>query len=108
MRDLFKDDDGGSNGIQAQMNDGTGRGREVKEAPLCAVCVVEAEIDGASEETIVKRGLRRVEKMDNGLTRKRREENEGRYPQYRKETALVRPRAKGFFGHESYADSRIP
>ncbi|KAI8678830.1 hypothetical protein NCS55_00605500 [Fusarium keratoplasticum] len=47
-------------------------GREVTEAPLCAACVVEAEVDDVREESVVvKRGLRRVERVDGGLTRRR-------------------------------------
>ncbi|ENH64209.1 hypothetical protein FOC1_g10013480 [Fusarium oxysporum f. sp. cubense race 1] len=34
-------------------------------------CVVEIEVDGVKEDNVVKRGLRRVEKVDGGLTRKR-------------------------------------
>lgn len=41
------------------------------EVPLCAACVVEIEVDGVKEDNVVKRGLRRVEKVDGGLTRKR-------------------------------------
>lgn len=41
------------------------------EVPLCAACVVEVEVDGVKEDNVVKRGLRRVEKVDGGLTRKR-------------------------------------
>lgn len=66
-------------------------GREVREAPLCAVCVVEAEIDGVSEEGVVKRGLRRVERLDGGVTRKRWEANanEERAQQCKHEGVLV-------------------
>lgn len=80
VQELFERGDGG-----------TGRGREVKEAPLCAICVVEAEIDGVSEEGIVKRGLRRVEKLDGGVTRKRWEvkSNEERALQWKQDNALV-------------------
>ncbi|UPK89988.1 hypothetical protein LCI18_000923 [Fusarium solani-melongenae] len=47
-------------------------GREVTEAPLCAACVVEAEVNDVREESVVvKRGLRRVERVDGGLTRRR-------------------------------------
>lgn len=52
-----------------------GGGKEVAEAPLCAVCVVEMEVDGVREEGIVQRGLRRTERFDGGVTRKRWEFN---------------------------------
>ncbi|PTD10235.1 hypothetical protein FCULG_00008719 [Fusarium culmorum] len=55
--------------------DGCG-GKEVDKVPLCAAYVVELELDGVKEETaVIKRGLRRVEKVDGGLTRKRWEAN---------------------------------
>ncbi|KAH6897193.1 hypothetical protein B0T10DRAFT_178964 [Thelonectria olida] len=42
------------------------------EAPLCAACVVEMEMDGVREEkVVVQRGLRRVDQVDGGLTRAR-------------------------------------
>lgn len=66
VRELFEK---GTAGVPGR--GGSGRGREVSEAPLCAVCVVEAEIDGVSEEAVLRRGLRRVDKMDGGVTRKR-------------------------------------
>lgn len=50
--------------------------REVTEVPLCVVCVVEAEVDGLEEEAVVQRGLRRVDKVDGGVTRKRWEVKE--------------------------------
>ncbi|KAJ3513071.1 hypothetical protein NM208_g15236 [Fusarium decemcellulare] len=53
-------------------------GKEVYEVPLCAACVVESEVDGVREESvIVQTGLRRVERVDGGLTRRRWEAKEG-------------------------------
>ncbi|KAH7162326.1 hypothetical protein B0J13DRAFT_517594 [Dactylonectria estremocensis] len=47
------------------------------EAPLCTACVVEMELDGVKEESVVvQRGLRRVDKVDGGLTRRRWEAKE--------------------------------
>ncbi|CAH0028362.1 unnamed protein product [Clonostachys rhizophaga] len=54
-----------------------GRGKELTEAPICAPCMVDSEVDGVTEEVLVKRGLRRVERYDAGVTRKRWEEREG-------------------------------
>ncbi|KAF7544538.1 hypothetical protein G7Z17_g9871 [Cylindrodendrum hubeiense] len=66
---LFRDDED---------EEATG-GREVMEAPLCAACVVEMELDGVKEESVVvQRGLRRVDWVDGGLTRRRWEAKEGR------------------------------
>lgn len=70
VKELFRDDETEESGT-----DGCG-GKEVNEVPLCAPCVVEVEIDGVKEESVaVRRGLRRVEKVDGGLTRKRWEAN---------------------------------
>lgn len=84
VRELFHE-----NGGSGRRDDGTGRGIEIKEAPLCAACVVEAEIDGVGEEGIVKKGLRRVEKMDGGVTRKRWEVKDATPGQQRKEKGQV-------------------
>ncbi|KAF4457486.1 hypothetical protein F53441_536 [Fusarium austroafricanum] len=66
VQDLFTD-----RGVDDGTREGCG-GREVSEVPLCAACVVEVEVDEVKEESIVvNRGLRRVEKVDAGLTRKR-------------------------------------
>jgi hypothetical protein len=66
VQDLFLDDE-----LEGQARDGCG-GKEVTEVPLCAACVVEVEVDGVTDQNVVvKRGLRRVEKVDDGLTRKR-------------------------------------
>jgi hypothetical protein len=68
IQDLFRDE-------EESERDGCG-GKEVNEVPLCAAYVVEVEVDGVKEESaVVKRGLRRVEKVDGGLTRKRWEAN---------------------------------
>ena len=75
VQELFARGDASGGGGGVGGGGGARRGREVREAPLCAVCVVEAEIDGVGEEGVVRRGLRRVEKMDGGVTRKRWEMN---------------------------------
>lgn len=69
MQALFHDNDRESDAA----------GREVMEAPLCAACVVELELDGVKEEaTVLQRGLRRIEKADGGLTRRRWEAKDGK------------------------------
>ncbi|KAJ9425587.1 hypothetical protein QL093DRAFT_1267437 [Fusarium oxysporum] len=65
VHDLFQE-----SGAEDRVKERCG-GREVTEVPLCAACVVEIEVDGVKEDNVVKRGLRRVEKVDGGLTRKR-------------------------------------
>ncbi|CAJ0553502.1 Ff.00g120140.m01.CDS01 [Fusarium sp. VM40] len=70
VQDLFLDDE-----LEGQARDDCG-GKEVTEVPLCAVCVVEVEVDRVTDQNVVvKRGLKRVEKVDGGLTRKRWEAN---------------------------------
>ncbi|KAK3357743.1 hypothetical protein B0T25DRAFT_579767 [Lasiosphaeria hispida] len=55
---------------------GRGKGREVEEVPLCANCLVEVDMDGLDKRSVVQKGLRRVDKADGGLSRKRWEERE--------------------------------
>ncbi|KND88012.1 hypothetical protein TOPH_07389, partial [Tolypocladium ophioglossoides CBS 100239] len=57
--------------------EGAARGREVMAPPLCAMCMVDVEVDGLSEEAVVQKGLRRVEAVDGGVTRKRWAMKEG-------------------------------
>ncbi|KAK3682738.1 hypothetical protein B0T22DRAFT_494391, partial [Podospora appendiculata] len=45
--------------------------REIAEVPLCANCTVEVDVDGLDEMSVVQKGLRRLEKVDGGLSRKR-------------------------------------
>lgn len=57
-------------------NDHTGNIRkstagEVFETPLCANCVVETEIDEVAEAEVLRKGLRRIEKTDGGVTKQR-------------------------------------
>lgn len=44
---------------------------EVGEVPLCANCAVEAEVDELDDGGVLQRGLRRVDAVDGGTTRKR-------------------------------------
>ena len=48
-----------------------GRAREISQVPLCAHCMVDVEVDGLAEPDLVRKGLRRVDKADAGLTRRR-------------------------------------
>lgn len=69
VAELFEDDD-------VVVAEGQGKGKEVEIPPLCAHCVVEAEVDGLSEEQVIEKGMERVEKYDGGLTRCRTKEKE--------------------------------
>ncbi|KAK3368234.1 hypothetical protein B0H63DRAFT_564974 [Podospora didyma] len=55
---------------------GTGRGREIAEVPLCANCLVEVDIDGLDERSVVQKGLRKVDRVEGGLSRQRWEARE--------------------------------
>lgn len=72
MQALFWEDDA-DEGVRRA----AGGGREVVEVPLCVGCVVDVEMDGVREDEVVRRGLRRVEVADGGLTRSRWEAKEG-------------------------------
>jgi hypothetical protein len=50
---------------------------EVMQPPLCAVCMIEVELDELSEEAVVQKGLRRVDKLDGGVTKRRWQVKEG-------------------------------
>jgi hypothetical protein len=53
------------------------RSREIVVPPLCAVCLVGTEIDEADDGTVIQRGLRRIDRVDGGLTRRRWEKKKG-------------------------------
>jgi hypothetical protein len=72
VRELYGD--GGGNGTKG--TEGEGGGREASEVPLCAACVVDAEIDDLSREQILERGLERIGEVDKGLTACRRQDRE--------------------------------
>jgi len=55
---------------------GRGKGREVEEVPLCANCMVEVDLDGLDEGMVVQKAVRRVERGDGGLGRRRWESSE--------------------------------
>ena len=44
---------------------------EVFDTPLCANCVVETEIAEVAEGEVLRKGLRRIEKADGGITKQR-------------------------------------
>ncbi|PHH62568.1 hypothetical protein CDD81_6883 [Ophiocordyceps australis] len=48
-----------------------GHGSEIEEPPLCAMCLVKVEVDGLDGETVVSKGLRRIDAVDGGVTRAR-------------------------------------
>ncbi|KAG6041366.1 hypothetical protein E4U41_004776 [Claviceps citrina] len=56
-------------------DDGDGReerrGEEMAQAPLCALCAVGCEVDSLDGRGILERGLRRIDLVDGGVTRRR-------------------------------------
>ena len=84
MSELFRDGDGEGQredlrsngrvrreGVTKEVERANGGAREVIEPPLCAVCVVECEVDGLDRGAVLQRGLRRIDRVDGGLTRRR-------------------------------------
>lgn len=66
--------------------------KEVLEAPLCAACMVEVEMDGVGEEkVVVQRGLRRVDQVDGGLTRARWEAKRATHIHGRRVPKVLQP-----------------
>ncbi|OHF02652.1 hypothetical protein CORC01_02048 [Colletotrichum orchidophilum] len=64
---------------------GKGNMREVEVPPRCAACYL-----GTEGEDVVQKGLRRVEKVDGGLSRARWDSGEGRAGQLRRAPAYIR------------------
>ncbi|KAI1417515.1 hypothetical protein F5Y13DRAFT_201117 [Hypoxylon sp. FL1857] len=74
LAELFDGDDGSRDEDET----GAGTGREIAQVPTCANCVVECEIDSANEQVVVQNALRRMDKVDGGMARKRWERKDGR------------------------------
>ena len=47
------------------------KGKEVDQVPLCVNCMVEVEVGELDEETLIEKGLSRVDRTDGGLSRRR-------------------------------------
>ncbi len=80
LRALFADVEDGDGEDGKNWRRRRGGGREVNEPPLCAMCVVGVEVDGLGRRAVLRKGLRRVDAVDGGVTRARRamkEEAEG-------------------------------
>ncbi|KAG6108543.1 hypothetical protein E4U13_006396 [Claviceps humidiphila] len=56
---------------QDATDEGQKRGVEMLQAPLCTLCAVECEIDSLDEHGIRQRGLKRIDVVDGGVTRRR-------------------------------------
>lgn len=50
---------------------GTKKGREIDRIPLCANCMAEVDIDHLDENSVVQKGLRRLDQRDGGMNRRR-------------------------------------
>lgn len=89
-RALFRDDADGPE----DAGDRRTRGREVREPPLCAVCMVDVEMDGLSDEAVVRKGLWRVDAADGDVTNKRWAMKEGSQTRHARadEVSLARTR----------------
>lgn len=72
MEDLFE---GNASGEQGQSTEwGKNKGREIDQIPLCAPCVEEVSRENASDDHLIPMALRRIDRFDGGLSRRRWEE----------------------------------
>jgi hypothetical protein len=55
---------------------GLSKGLEISDVPMCANCAVDIEMDELDRAAVVQKALRRVDKTDGGLGRKRWERRE--------------------------------
>lgn len=75
VEELFED--GGSRGADHSTELGRGKGREIDEIPLCGQCVEEVSRETAKDDHLIPMALRRVDRYDGGLSRRRWEEATG-------------------------------
>lgn len=71
MRELFEEEDGGAEVVEQADDLGRGKGREIDRVPLCVDCAWEAGAEEMDRRAVEERGLKRVERVDGGLTRRR-------------------------------------
>lgn len=72
MEDLFE---GNASGEQGQSTEwGRNKGREIDQIPLCAPCVEEVSRENADDDHLIPMALRRIDRFDGGLSRRRWEE----------------------------------
>ncbi|KAI1640986.1 hypothetical protein F4809DRAFT_660580 [Biscogniauxia mediterranea] len=73
--DLFCDEgegEGEGEGDEERGGEEGGRAKEIEDIPMCAHCVVSCEVeDEPDREQVAQRALRRVDRVDGGLSRKR-------------------------------------
>lgn len=83
LADLFDDDNKNVATGSRESRDGDDvgfglrAGREITEVPTCANCLLGCETDSTDQKTIVHNALRRVDRADGGLARKRWEKKDG-------------------------------
>jgi hypothetical protein len=79
VRELFHNDggEGEEGGERAWPAGRGGAAKEVADIPLCANCVLETEVDRVDEGALVQNALRRVDRVDGGLTHSRWEKRQG-------------------------------
>ncbi|KAI1502699.1 hypothetical protein F5X99DRAFT_407775 [Biscogniauxia marginata] len=66
-----------------------GKGREIQEIPMCGNCVISCEIDSLDRNAVAQKALRRVDRVDGGLSRKRWE-RQGHGTVSRKATGAIK------------------
>lgn len=73
MEDLFEGHAPGEPGQSTEW--GRYKGREIDQIPLCAPCVEEVSRENASDDHLIPMALRRIDRFDGGLSRRRWEES---------------------------------
>lgn len=56
---------------------GYGHGREITEVPTCANCLAGCDVNSTGQQNVVQNALRRVDRIDGGMARKRWEKGDG-------------------------------
>lgn len=69
MEELFED--AGSRGADRSTEQGRSKGREIVQIPLCGKCVEEVSSETAEDDHLIPMALRRIDRYDGGLSRRR-------------------------------------
>lgn len=72
MEQLFEDDSSGGPSQSTEL--GRNKGREIDQTPLCGPCVEEISRETANDDHLIPMALRRIDRYDGGMSRRRWEE----------------------------------
>lgn len=76
MEELFEDDSSGEPGQSTEL--GRSKGREIDQTPLCGPCVEEISRETTKDDHLIPMALRRIDRYDGGMSRRRWEETNRR------------------------------